>query len=132
MSIEPNKPEPKDMPVNIRMLVAFALTGLVIFGTPYFYKLIGVKEPETTEQQATAPATPQPTTYTPATAAAPAPVQPVRKPAATPAGSAATPATVAGSEETITLDTDLYHIIFSNRGASVKSWRSEEHTSQLQ
>ena len=122
MSIEPNKPEPKDMPVNIRMLVAFALTGLVIFGTPYFYKLIGVKEPEKTEQQATAPATPQPTTYTPATAAAPAPVQPVRKPAATAAGSAAAPATVAGSEETITLDTDLYHIIFSNRGASVKSW----------
>ena len=38
MSTEPNKPDPKDIPINFRMLVAFALTGLVIFGTPYFYK----------------------------------------------------------------------------------------------
>ena len=122
MSTEPNKPDPKDMPVNIRMLIAFALTGLVIFGTPYFYKLIGIKLPEKTEQQATAPATPQPTTSTPATAAAPAPVQPVPQPAKKLAGLSTAPATVAGSEETLTLDTDLYHIVFSNRGAVVKSW----------
>src|ERR1019366_8813565 len=106
MSIEPNKPEPKDMPVNIRMVIAFALTGLVIFGTPYFYKLIGVKMPEKTEQAA--PATPHPTTSTPATVAAPEPAQPAPQPATKKAGAVATPSTVAGSEETITLETDLY------------------------
>ena len=72
MSTEPNKPDSKDQPINMRMLLAFALTGLVIFGTPYFYKLIGVKVPEKTEQQA-APAERQPATSTPATAAAAAP-----------------------------------------------------------
>src|ERR1051325_4117797 len=51
MSTQPNKPDPKDLPVNIRMLIAFALTGLVIFGTPYFYKTVGIKLPEKSEQQ---------------------------------------------------------------------------------
>jgi len=116
MSTEPNKPDSKDPAVNTRMLLAFALTGLVIFGTPYFYKLIGVKTPERTEQQAAVP--PKPTTSTPATAAAPA-VQPVSEAAAAApsAGSIA-----ASSEESITVDTDLYHIVFSNRGGVVKSW----------
>ncbi len=126
MSTEPNKPDSKDPAVSMRMLLAFALTGLVIFGTPYFYKAIGIKMPEKTEQPAATPqnnpttppqsATSTPATSTPATAAAPA-AQPVAQPVATPAGSVA-----ASAEETITLDTDLYHVIFSNRGGVVKSW----------
>ena len=41
MSTQPNSSDPKDTPISARMLLAFALTGLVIFGTPYFYKAIG-------------------------------------------------------------------------------------------
>ncbi len=128
MSTEPNKPDPKDMPINIRMLVAFALTGLVIFGTPYFYKAIGVKMPEKTEQQQPAPVTqPKPPRHFPAETA-PAKASPGKTAPhkSTPAHSgAAEPeaaAVAASSEETLTVDTDLYHVVFSNRGGVVKNW----------
>jgi YidC/Oxa1 family membrane protein insertase len=121
MSTEPNKPDPKDMPINIRMLIAFALTGLVIFGTPYFYKAIGIKLPEKTEQQP-APAKPQSTPAAPATAAAAAPPPPVKQAPADSAAAASAGTVAAPSEEDITVDTDLFHVVFSNRGAVVKSW----------
>jgi YidC/Oxa1 family membrane protein insertase len=120
MSTESNKPDPKDMPINMRMLIAFALTGLVIFGTPYFYKAIGIKLPEKTEQQPTPVEKPQATPSTPATAAAsPPPAKPASKDSAadTKAGTIA-----AATPEDITLDTDFFHVVFSNRGAVVKNW----------
>src|ERR1700688_4254286 len=98
MSTEPNKPDPKDMPINIRMLVAFALTGLVIFGTPYFYKAIGIKLPEKTEQQPAPVTKPQSSSVPPAAAAA---APPVVKPAATAPPAAGN--VTASSEENVTL-----------------------------
>src|SRR5580698_4900025 len=101
MSTEPNKPDSKDPAISMRMLLAFALTGLVIFGTPYFYKLVGIKMPEKTEQPAAAPQNQaaSPATSTPATAAAPAPARTVSEPVAPSAGSVA-----ASAEESITVD----------------------------
>jgi YidC/Oxa1 family membrane protein insertase len=130
MSTEPNKPDSKDPSVNIRMILAFALTGLVIFGTPYFYKLIGVQAPEQkTEQSHTqskqgtsTPATSTPATSTPATAAAPPAPATSRSDKPLPAGTVA-----ASAEQDVTLDTDLFHIVFSNRGAVVKSWTLKKY-----
>jgi len=121
MSNEPQKAGgTKSLPTEIRLLIAFALMGLVVFGTPYFYKLIGIKMPEKTEQQPpqqqqqssqTNAATPAPSTPTLATPAQKAALEP-------PSG----PSVAASGEESLTVDTELYHIVFSNRGASVKSW----------
>jgi len=126
MSNEPNKPDSKDLPINIRMLVAFALTGLVIFGTPYFYKVIGIKLPEKTEQAAPE-SKPQPAPKSDATQVPAAAAAPATSPAKKAGGSAATDSAAAGmvaasTEETVTLDTDLFHIVFSNRGGVVKNW----------
>lgn len=144
MSTEPNKPDSKDPGISLRMVIAFALTGLVIFGTPYFYKAIGVKFPEKAEQQAasektpakkvepapppaTEPATASPSAASPAAASPPAASPSTKsgssgKAKATPAAESAGTDVTASSEENITLDTDLYHVVFSNRGGVVKSW----------
>lgn len=121
MSIEPNKPDSKDPGISLRMLLAFALTGLVIFGTPYFYQLVGIKTPEKTEQPAAAQpksdTAPKPAAATPAAVAAPAPEAKPSAHVASPEGSVS-----AVTEESFTLDTNLYHVVFSNRGGVVKSW----------
>jgi YidC/Oxa1 family membrane protein insertase len=133
MSTEPNKPDPKDLPINMRMLVAFALTGLVIFGTPYFYKAIGIKLPEKTEQQSTPDAKPQAgakstpaSTSTPAAAAAKSQAKPNQAQASPAAGTDAAGTVAASAEEEISVDTDVYHIVFSNRGGVVKNWTLKE------
>jgi len=120
MSTEPNKPDPKDSPFNLRMLLAFALTGLVIFGTPYYYKWIGVKPPAEKTEQAVPPASAPKSTSTPAAAAA---TPPAKSNPAKPGSAPPDTGAIAGTtEDTVSLDTDLYRIIFTNRGGRVKSW----------
>jgi YidC/Oxa1 family membrane protein insertase len=93
--------------------------GLVVFGTPYFYKLIGIKMPEKTEQaQQQQQQSSQTNAATPA-ASTPALATPAQKAAAEPPSGASV---TASGEESVTVDTELYHIVFSNRGAAVKSW----------
>lgn len=105
-------PDKKNTSMESRLLLAFLLTGLLLFLTQYFYK----------------PA-PAPKTQPPARAAV--------KPPETPAGTAekslpkAAPAKPtlpvpgaiqADHEENFVLDTRLYHVVFSNKGAVVRSW----------
>ncbi|MDQ6679294.1 MAG: membrane protein insertase YidC [Acidobacteriota bacterium] len=92
-----------------RMLLAFVLVFGVIFATPYFYKIF---VPPAPPKQAVTEFPKKPAAAT--TAAAPAVPAPVTAP---PAG------TIAGSrEESTVIDTDLYHVIFTNRGGVVRSW----------
>ena len=90
-----------------RLLVAFALTALILGGAHYFF-----------------PPPPAPPEKPVATKSAPAPAPkpiPANPPRAIPA--AEMPGRIqAGNEETIAVDTDLYNVVFSNRGAVVKSW----------
>ena len=98
----------KELSMEIRLLIAFLLMGAVLFVTPYFFK----SQPPPAQK----PAAP--------TAGAPArPVEsaPLPKPPA-PAAEAAAPAASAGTEQTFTINTSLYQIRFSNRGAVVESW----------
>ena len=98
-------PEKKELPVEIRLLIAFILMGAVLFTTPYFFKT--PPGPQKTDQA------PAPKTETPPPPAEAPPVATI----APPAGQIA-----AANEETLTVDTDVYHIVFSNKGAVVRSW----------
>lgn len=109
--------------MELRLLLAFALMGGVLFVTQYFNKPAtpeGAK-PATPAASKTVEQNPAPA---PAAPAAGQPEQPkAARKAATPA--AAPPAaTIAGTtEQTYTIETKLYRIVFSNRGATVKSWK---------
>jgi YidC/Oxa1 family membrane protein insertase len=102
--------ESKELSIEKRLLLAFLLMGAVLFTTPYFFK-------------STAPPPPAKKIESVATPPAPAPT-----PASSPAGTAAV-ATVAPAgqisaqkEDTAIVETDLYKVVFSNRGAVAKSW----------
>ncbi|MBI4889854.1 MAG: membrane protein insertase YidC [Acidobacteria bacterium] len=123
----PKSPKPSgdkpEMSMEKRMLIAFGLMGLVLFGTQFFMpkapKPAADKTPAPVASQS-APATPQP--------AAPKPAQPspaVPSPAGqtkAAAAPAAAPAVSAAKEELLTVETDVYRIVFSNKGAVVRSW----------
>src|SRR5215472_4422853 len=107
----PDKPK-KELSMEIRLLLAFLLMGLVLFLTPYIYKAPPPPKPVAPAKQAqTSVAAPAAEATKPVPAATPAP-------AATP-----TPGQIrASSEQVYTIDTDIYHIVFSNHGASLRSW----------
>src|SRR5580765_1155300 len=102
--ISSKPPEKKELSVETRLLIAFILMGAVLFLTPYFFKS-QVPPPSAPSKKVEPPKTQQP-----AAAATPAPVA-----APVTAGQVS-----ASGEETLTVDTDLYHIVLSNRGAVVR------------
>ncbi|HUA21586.1 MAG TPA: membrane protein insertase YidC [Bryobacteraceae bacterium] len=113
--IQPGKPGKRELTMEQRLLLAFLLMGLVLFVTPYIYK---APPPAKT----TKPALPAATSQTTANAATATASQPA---AATPAAPAAenVPGRIAAdSEQSFVVDTDIYHVRFSNRGAVVQSW----------
>ncbi len=111
------KPAGSEMSMETRLLLAFGLMGLVLFASQYFLpkpapppqkkaepvevqvKVAGA------EEQSAAPKAPA---AAPAKAAAPAQQSPER--------------IVAEKEETHILETSVYRIVFSNRGAVIRSW----------
>jgi YidC/Oxa1 family membrane protein insertase len=119
MSDEPKNPSgPKpELSTETRLLLAFALMGLVLFATPYFFKSIGppppaVKKAPAAQQQKTPAAAP----------AAPAEISQTEEPAISAAH-------VTGQNEaTFVVDTDLYKVVFSNRGAVVQQWILKKYT----
>lgn len=102
--------------MELRLLFAFILMGVVLFVTPYFYKS-SAPPPAKKSVPAAAKTEPAPA------AAQPSPETPEKTP---PPETAAAP--VAGQkEETRIIDTDLFRITFSNRGAVVKSWLLKQY-----
>ena len=107
--------EQKELSMQSRMIIAFVLVFGVIAATPYFYKMLA---PPTPPKQAVSEFPKKPAASTSAVA----PVVPAPVASSPPAGS------IAGSrEETTVIDTDLYHVIFSNRGAVVRSWSLKKY-----
>ena len=104
----------KNAGMELRLLLAFVLMGLVLFVTPYFYKPpVGPKQTAPVTKKQAAQVTTQSTTAA-QTQAAPT--------------SAPNPGTItAASEQPFIVDTDLYRIEFSNRGAVVKSWTLKKY-----
>ncbi len=117
-----NQPTPstekKEFSMETRLIIAFVLMGAVLFLTPYIFKpqepLPAAKAPAKPVAQAPA-ATPAPTTAPSVAPAAAAPKGKARR-------AAAAPPVVADKEETFVVETAMYRIQFSNRGATVHSW----------
>jgi YidC/Oxa1 family membrane protein insertase len=108
--LQPNKSGKKELTMEQRLLLAFVLMGLVLFLTPYFYKA-----PPPPPKTATPPST-QTTADTTLKAAA-------AESAPQAATSQPVPGQIEGaSEQQFEVDTDIYHITLSNRGATVRSW----------
>lgn len=106
--------EKKELSMEVRLLLAFVLVGLVLFVYPYFYK-----EPPPAAQPVSK-ALPTAVQKNGPGAAAPPP--------ATPAPSAPVPGAIEASEEkTFAVDTDYYHVEFSNRGGVIHSWQLKKY-----
>jgi YidC/Oxa1 family membrane protein insertase len=107
---------PKELSMEVRLLLAFLLMGAVMFLYQYLVPPPPAKKVvPPTAQPAAATTAPS---EAPATSETPAPVQPVA--AASAPGASATPQTV---EPPLVVDTDLYRITLSNQGATVRSWQ---------
>jgi len=105
----PGQSGKKELTMEMRLLLAFLLMGLVLFLTPYFYKPPApppknAPAADKTEQAA------KPAAAIETKTAAAAPAQPA-------------PGQIqASSQQEFVIDTDLYLIRFSNKGAVVRSW----------
>ena len=107
---------PKEMSMEVRLLLAFVLMGLVVFLTPYFIKTTSPPPRKTTTPVTAAKQEAQPP------AATPAQPQPEQEAAAEPA--APVPgATNAPAQPPFVIDTNLYRVVLSNQGATVRSWQ---------
>jgi YidC/Oxa1 family membrane protein insertase len=100
-----DKKQDEGLSMEKRLLIAFILMGAVLFLMPYFNQQ---PAPQTKAPQAAKVQT--------------APVATAVQPAAAPQPPASVGQVSAGAEETLAVDTDLYRIAFSNRGAVVRSW----------
>src|SRR4051794_24762137 len=113
-----NQPEPKkELSTEMRLLIAFALMGIVLFATPYFFK--SAAPPPAPKKAAAA----QQQNPVPLTSAVPARAKPEK--GRTREADAETPAVeqvAAQKEENFVVETDFYKVVFSNRGAVVQQW----------
>ena len=121
MSEAPNNPgPPKELSTEIRLLIAFALMGVVLFATPYFFKMVSPPppaKPSVAAQKNVAAPLSQPAT--------PSPVE-TNEPQ-----TAATEEQVAAQkEERFVVETDFYRVEFSNRGAVVKQWTLKKYADE--
>src|SRR3954468_19203052 len=110
---------PKEMSMEVRLLIAFLLMGAVMFVSQYFLKSQapppGQKTAETAvpgeKKDAGAP-TDAPPAAAPEQAPHHAKVEAASAPGATPERSL----------PNLTIETDLYKVNFSNQGGTVRSW----------
>ena len=111
-----NNPAPpgEGLSMERRFLIALILMGLILFLTQYLYKPAGPL-PKSTP---TAQTEPQPAVETP---------EPPKEVKAIPAVAAAMGQVSASKEETQIIDTDLYRVVLSNRGAVVTSWMLKKY-----
>lgn len=107
--IQPGQQGKKELSMETRLLLAFLLMGLVLFLTPYIYKA----PPAPPKQAVPAAGKQAPQAEKPPETI---PVRPVASAQAVPGQIQDT------AEREFTVDTDIYRIKFSNRGATVHSW----------
>ncbi|MGQ9634149.1 MAG: membrane protein insertase YidC [Bryobacteraceae bacterium] len=102
--------------IEKRMLLAFVLMGLVLFLTQYLYRPPAPRS-KSQPSSAAVPAAPAVARETVSAPPVPAPQLP--------AGNVA-----AAAEQLYTVETDLYRVVFSNRGAVVRSWVLKKYRDQ--
>jgi YidC/Oxa1 family membrane protein insertase len=109
-------PGKKEISMETRLLLAFLLMGAVLFLTPLLYKPAGPTRTGPPPQPSTQAVKPEPPRPKPVVAQAPAKV---------PEGIVA-----ASEEDSFVVETDVYRIVFSNRGAVVHSWTLKKYKDQ--
>ncbi len=119
--IQPGKPgKKKELTMEVRLLIAFLLMGLVLFFSQYLYK---TPPPGPKQVAPTTPAQAAQETKKPE-----APPPDAAKPAQTAAASKPVPGQIqAASEQEFNVDTNIYRVRFSNRGAVVQSWMLKKY-----
>jgi YidC/Oxa1 family membrane protein insertase len=110
-----NAKPPKELSMEMRLLLAFVLMGLVVFLTPYFIK---TSPPAQKKAQKTAQTTAAEQQAAPAAAPASAPAEAAAEAAVPVPG-----ATNAQPLPPFIVNTDLFRVVFSNQGATVRSWQ---------
>jgi YidC/Oxa1 family membrane protein insertase len=116
----PNKPAGKEMSMELRMLLAFGLMGLVLLATQYF---MPTTRPQL-DHKSKAPAAAAVAQTAPQ---ASAPVASQAGAAAAPVSAAQLPPVAGAAKEIKVIDTDFYRIEFSNVGAAVQSWQLKKY-----
>ena len=122
---DPNQP-PKEMSMEVRLLLAFLLMGAVMFLTPYIFKTTAPPPVKKAAQAAPAPQQSAPESIPAEPVAEKAKAErPARKSSSKTVPSASsTPQKV---EPSLIVDTDLFTVAFSNQGATVRSWRLKKY-----
>jgi len=112
--LQPGKKAKKELSMEIRLLIAFLLMGLVLFLSPYLYKTPppGPKQVSPTTPAQAAQETKKPEDSSPEAA----------KPQVADASKPVPGQIQAASEQQFTVDTEIYRVRFSNHGAVVQSW----------
>ena len=124
----PDKNRTKELSNEVRMLIAFALMGAILLATPFVYRKLGVAPPPTdAKTQAAQKTNPDQAIATAGGAPITSSAAPAPEPSEPLAG-----AISAGNEQEQVIDTDLYHVVFSNRGATVKSWTLKKFTNSAE
>ena len=115
-TLQPKKPDNKEMSMETRLLLSFVLMGVVLFATQYLFKPSAQDKAHDKSAGAkqTEPVAAQQQAEKPLPAAEPS--------AAPPAGTVA-----AQRDEPFTIDTDVYKVVFLNRGAVIKSWTLKKY-----
>ena len=104
-------PPKKELSTEVRLLVAFVLMGLVLVVSQYLIKPApGPAATKTGAEKTAQPVTP---------AEVEKPAIPIPSTAKQKAEESATQVK-AGNEEFMTVDTAVFHVVFSNRGATVR------------
>jgi YidC/Oxa1 family membrane protein insertase len=115
---DPDKPQTSskkttsEMPMERRMLLALGLVGVVLFLSQYLYS---PSAPQNTGAVQTKQAEPKKAAEPPKPAPEAAPPQPDAAPVS------------ASEEQTFTIENDVYKVVFSNRGAVVRSWELKHY-----
>src|SRR5579862_3168117 len=108
-----------------RAIIAAALALVVILGWGLLYK------PPPPGPQSQLPATAQSSGATSGAAVVPpTPSQLVAAPPKGGAAAAAVPAVSTNAEQTVTIESDLYRVVLSNRGAVARSWQLTKYTDE--
>src|SRR5690348_16652262 len=113
-----NPNSPKEMSMEVRLLIAFLLMAVVMFVAPIFFKT----PPPPPGQKTTAPA-PASTAGNAGGAHTPAPAAPSVVEAAAPA----LPSTAQHPQPPFVIDTDLFRVVLSNQGGNVRSWQLKKY-----
>src|SRR4051812_2446202 len=105
---------PKEMTMEVRLLLAFLLMGVVMFVSQYLFPTAPPPKPAQKQTAATTDTT------APNAPATPVPAQSASEPSA--ATAPTTAATPSKTEPPLIIETDVYKVVLSNQGGNVRSW----------